>query len=314
VRFSPRLSGTARFWGLKWAGGVGTFTKNWPNDLFAKALVRDSSHLSELVQEGTGLNTSEGNGSAPGAIASSIDGSFRRRRDTIGRASIQRKVGNVDYTTEYTFTHAVGLPGMRRIPVTGGWIDDLSSDYGLRSHQVHVRAQYGGPDFTLSAHYEWTHSRDSSAGPFATEPAGTPPLWAPSADVSPHHFSLVAATKIIGASCSVVASARTGAPYDIAFARDLAGDGLFVDRNGLPRNSGLGPSFRSLNVYASRPFVLPAGVTRLHGPRTIRVGIQANNVLGLRNYLALGSVLGTPLFGQPLGALPERALRFWITM
>lgn len=315
LRFSPRLSGTARLWGFAWAGGVGTFSKNWPDDLFAKVLVRDSSHLSEQVQGGTGLNTSEENGSAPGsAIVSSIDARFRRRRDTIGRASIQRKVGNVDYTAEYTFTHAVGLPGTRRIPVTGGWIDDLSSDYGLRSHQVHVRAQYGGPDFTLSAHYEWTRSRDSSAGAFATEPAGTPPLWAPSADVSPHQVGLVAGTKIVGAFCSVVASARTGAPYDIALARDLVGDGLFVDRNGLPRNSGLGPPFRSLDVYASRSIVLPASIARVHGPRTLHVGIQANNVLGWRNHLAFGSVLGTPLFGQPLGALPERALRFWITM
>jgi hypothetical protein len=325
VRFSPRLSGTTRMLGFAWAGGVGTFTKNWPSEIFAKVLIRDDSHLVEQVENGVGLSTEpnvlptspaaeSGSPLAP-IIVSRVDAAFRRRRDTIGRISIQRQFRKFDSTLEYTLTNASNLPGMRRLPAKSGWIDDLSSDYHLRAHQLHVRAQYVQGEFALTAHYEWTHSRDSSGGPFAIEPAGTPPLWAASGGVSPHQASLVATARIKGAlSFSVVGSATTGAPYDIFFARDVAGDALFADRNGLPRNSGIGPAFRTLDLYAAKQIELPSRIVSLHGPRAIHIGVQANNVLGWQNNLSLGAVMGTPLFGQPLGALQGRVLRLWVTM
>ena len=35
-------------------------------------------------------------------------------------------------------------------------------------------------------------------------------------------------------------------------------------------------------------------------------------ILGNRNYLGFGSVIGSPLFGRPWGALPGRSLRVWL--
>jgi hypothetical protein len=45
-----------------------------------------------------------------------------------------------------------------------------------------------------------------------------------------------------------------------------------------------------------------------------RQGIHADNILGNKDYTSVGSVAGSPIFGQPLTALPGRAVRFWINL
>ena len=93
--------------------------------------------------------------------------------------------------------------------------------------------------------------------------------------------------------------------------RDISGDGLFNDHGGLPCNSGDGPAYRSVSLYAYRHFALGRLLPNRDKPFGIDAGVQADDVLGNRNYLCYGAVVGSPLFGQPLAALPRRSVRLW---
>jgi hypothetical protein len=101
------------------------------------------------------------------------------------------------------------------------------------------------------------------------------------------------------------------APYNITEAADPEGDGLFNDRGGRPRNSGNGPAFNSLSAYTSRRFAVPEKFAHaIHG---MTVGLRCDNLLGNRNYLSVGSVAGSPAFGQPMVAAMGRSVRLWFT-
>ena len=66
--------------------------------------------------------------------------------------------------------------------------------------------------------------------------------------------------------------------------------------------------------FAARRIRLPDLFGRSGRPLAIDLGVQVYNLLNAKNYLTVGSVLGSPTFGQPLSALPGRAVRVWFSM
>ena len=109
---------------------------------------------------------------------------------------------------------------------------------------------------------------------------------------------------------------QSAAPYNITTGADPAANGLYTDRAGRPRNRGHGPTYRSVDLFASRRIHFP-NIFGIFGASektlAIDVGIQAHNLLNAENHLTLGSVLSSPTFGQPLSALPGRAVRVWFS-
>ena len=84
-----------------------------------------------------------------------------------------------------------------------------------------------------------------------------------------------------------------------------------IDRNGAQRNRGAGPGYRSVDAYGYVPVPLDRIIKR---SLTLDVALRAENLLGARNFTTLNGVLGSPLFGQPLGALPGRSVRVSISV
>ena len=112
---------------------------------------------------------------------------------------------------------------------------------------------------------------------------------------------------------TLIATLRGEAPYNVVTGLDAEGNGLQTDRGGRPRNSGDGPTYRSVSIYLSRRFNLSALFgSRLNVP--LDTGAQVDNLLGTRNWIALGDVIGSPLFGRPEAAPPGRTLRVWFTV
>jgi hypothetical protein len=107
---------------------------------------------------------------------------------------------------------------------------------------------------------------------------------------------------------------RSSAPFNVTTGLDPSGNGLFVDRGGRPRNNGNGPGYNSLSLSAHKRFMIPQGVAHLRSPMFLDFGVQGENLLGNRNYLAVGSVAGSPSFGTPIAALPGRSVRFWLNL
>ena len=70
----------------------------------------------------------------------------------------------------------------------------------------------------------------------------------------------------------------------------------------------------TLALFAHRRIRIPHLFVRSKEHVYADVGFQADNLLGNKNYLGLGSVIDSPLFGKPFGAFPGRSLRLSINL
>jgi hypothetical protein len=209
------------------------------------------------------------------------------------------------------------LLGSRRLAGDGGWLDFLESDRNAERQQVHTQVRYKIKMQQFLAYYDWVRAFNDTDGAFSF-PANQNDIraeWARSAGIAPHSLTFAAMLQLPGKiSANITESWRGSAPYNITTGSDPTGDGLYTDRGGLPRNSGNGPGYNSLSLYASRRIVLPTLPTRPRKRLAVRVGLQGANLLGIRNYTGVGSVLGSPTFGMPLYALPGRSVRVWMNL
>lgn len=182
---------------------------------------------------------------------------------------------------------------------------------------AHLRVQYRWKEQNLIGNYEWVHSRDDTDGPFSF-PEFQDNLcaeWVPSTGVSVHNTSVVGNFRLPDSiSLTVLGSWHSSTPYTILTGEDLNGDRLFNEHKGLPCNSGKGPAYRSVSLYAYRHLWLGKFLSKKKGGLGADVGIQIENVLGNRNYMILDPVSSSPLFGQPLAAFPSRPVRLWFEL
>ena len=68
-----------------------------------------------------------------------------------------------------------------------------------------------------------------------------------------------------------------------------------------------------MSLHCTGRIALPIPGGRSRQKTQANIGLHVENLLDNRNYLAVGSILGSPLFGVPLGALPGRSLRLAIS-
>ena len=122
-----------------------------------------------------------------------------------------------------------------------------------------------------------------------------------------HRFQLLGRIPARVVDVGVGLSVQSGAPYS----ETLAGDPFHNTRggarpSGVGRNSLEGAGYADLDLRAARDITLAKGPRA----RTITVSLDAFNVLNHVNYANYVGVLGSPLFGQPVGARPPRQLQF----
>jgi hypothetical protein len=315
---SPRLSGAAVWHGSTLRWGAGVFVHDWTPGVLLQALENDRSHLDRFLVRGAALADQEkGDTTQAVPIDSRIAFDLTRSRDVVLRASIEHPLGSLTPGMEYTWTTTTHLPGSRRLADPEGLVDVLESNRFARRHQLHFRLQAEARGQRMSAHYQWTRSRDDTDGPFSF-PESQDDLAAEaarSAGVAPHELSVVGSFKLpAGVSLTVVETWHSSAPYNVTSGTDPAGIGLYSFRGGRPRNSGNLPRFNSVSLYCSRRIALSLPGSRSRQKPYANVGLQLENLLNDRNYLVVGSVAGSPLFGVPLVGLPGRSLRVTISL
>lgn len=123
--------------------------------------------------------------------------------------------------------------------------------------------------------------------------------------------------------------AQSGQPYNVTTGTDDNGDGVFNDRpsyaaaggpgvyatqfgllstntiNGdVPRNLGTMPSLVHLEANLSRAWSV--GGKKSDHPRTLRLNVRSANLLNHTNATAVGTVVGSPVFGQAVAAESAR--------
>ena len=233
------------------------------------------------------------------------------------RGSIEGRFGHFVPAVEYTWTNGTHLLGSRRRRTQTGWMDLLESGYLLRRHQVHLRLNYQWKGQSITAHYEWIHSHDNTGGAFSfpERQDDISAEWARTTGVAPHNFNLVTRFQLPSTvSVSLVATSRSSVPYNVTSSLDLDENGLYNERAGRARNSGAGPAYHSLSLFAHRRIEIPHFLIRSKEKVYADFGFQADNLLGNKNYLGLGSVIGSPLFGKTFGAFPDRSLRLSLNL
>jgi hypothetical protein len=315
---SPRLSAATQWRGIVLRAGSGLFVRNLPSNVFVKTTENDGSHLEQYMLSDTSLTENlmplTGSGQL---IRSRLASDLTRPREFMVKSSIERPFRKFTPGVEYTWTRDLHLLGSQRLADGGGWSDVLESNRLSEKHRVQTRLGYKWRAETLIVHYEWIRSRDDSSGPFSF-PAQQDDLraeWARSAGVSPHNVSLAGNIKLPRAiSLNLIETWRSSAPYNVTTGLDPERDGLYTDRGGLPRNSGSGPAYSSLSVYGHKRVALPGLLTGHRERIYVDLGVQGNNLLNNKNYLSVGSIIGSPTFGQPLAASPGRSVRVWLNL
>jgi hypothetical protein len=292
------------------------FVEDWPDDIFLRTMEDRGDVFQQFLIPNASLSSMAG-GTGIRAIRETeviakITPGLAPNRNWMSKVSVGHPFGNFVPGIEYTWTAGIHLLGSERLSARNGFVDWLQSNRDLRKHEVHFLAQYKIGSERFTAHYEWVRSFDNTDGPFSfpvyAGNLGTE--WARSSGISPHNFSVVGTFQLPTAvSLTLVETVNSSAPYNITSGADVTGNGLFNDRGGRPRNSGNGTSYNSLSLYAYRRIGLPRFFLEAKKNFHVNVGVQADNLLGHPNYLSFGSVSSSPLFGQPLVALPERSLR-----
>jgi hypothetical protein len=318
IGLSPRASAIAQFHTFILREGVGLFVHEWPNAIFLQPL--RNNMLNPFVAAGVSLPANEtgtptARNQAP--IISQLAPGLDRPRTLMSKTSVDRPLGSFDAGLEFTWTNGDHLLGTRRIPNDSGWLDLLESNRDLHRSELHPRIRYVWRRQALTANYEWMHSRDDTDGPFSYAEFynNLQAEWARTTAVPAHNASLVANLNLPRSfSLTIVSSFHSSSPYNITSGRDVDADGLFNDRGGLLRNSGNGPGYRSVSLYGSRLVSLNRLSRQHEKGGGVIIGLQVEDLLGDRNYLTVEGVEDSPLFGQPLSALPGRTLRIWFNL
>ena len=313
TRVSPRVSLAATSRGFNVKAGAGLFVKDMTNAIYMTALKNDGRQNQQIMT----LNAALAGGASTGIpvdanLRTGIAAGVVPASEWMTRVSAERPIGSLVPGIEYTWTRARHLLGSERHADGTGWLDLFESSRAAVRHRVHAQIQYAAKGTHLSAQYEWVRARDNTGGPFsfAGGSGNSEAEWARSAGVAVHSFTLAGMTAL-PARISLNGSYtwRSSAPYDITTGYDAARNGLFVDRGGRARNSGDGPGYSSLDLYAYRRFALPNLRRKTAARPHLNVGLQVQNLFDRRNLLLLGSVVGAANFGKPLAAFPGRSVR-----
>jgi hypothetical protein len=315
---SPRVSTSISLpSGLLMRAGAGMFVENWKDDTFISVIENDGRHLHRTLIPNASLSDLTPPSAPRSEVASAIAPSLALPREWMSKVSVERSFKSFVPGLEYTFIQGSHLLGSERLSASSGWMDLLESNRAFRKQQLHLRTQYKFGGQILTGNYEWVRSFDNTDGPFSF-PAISGDLkdeWARSSGISPHNMTLAGNFQLHGGVfVNLVGSWRSSAPYNITSGLDPAHNGLHNDRGGLPRNSGRAPAYGNISFYASRRFPMPRLTKKSQHNLYANLGLQAENVLGNRNYGALDAVKSSPIFGQPLSAVPGRSFRLSLNL
>ena len=313
VLFSPRLSMAASGRGFTARAGAGLFVGDLPGTIFIVAQKNDGLHLQRFMRFDTSLAGASDPGlRLPMSIRSGLAPDLEPPREVMVRMSVERPAGRFVPGIEYTWTRARHLPGTDRRADGTGWLDLFESNRAAERHRVQTQLQYAWKGRYLSAQYEWLGAHDNTDGPFsyAQEPGNLRSEWARSAGVAPHGFTAMGTCPLPGSiTLTVTQTWRSSVPYNVTTGLDAAHNGLSSGRGGRARNSGDGPGYSTLDVYAYRRVQLPNVLRKTHARMHANIGLQAQNIFDRRNYVGYGSVVGAANFGRPVAAFPGRSLR-----
>ena len=254
--------------------------------------------------------------------------------------------GRLRLNVDYSYTKGSHELRSRNRSVPGSHLSEREIESTARSTRHLIDARLNlmpSPTAKLGffVGYLWQSARNEANGALSM-PADEHNLaaeWGRAANGAEHRvFALLNANPTKRISFGALVQAQSGNPFDITTGRDENGDTLFTDRPaGITRNTGTSPSRINVDMRLgwSKSFGAPRAMRPGEGMRVIRIGggdgvpdtgnqgdpkryrlslfVQAFNAFNRTNPISVGTVYGSPLFGQPIVTDPGRRIELGVT-
>ena len=317
-------------------GGAGRFFGWYEADIYEQTLRLDGVRETEiLLNHPSWPNAFAGANAADlrsTRLAASPDLTLPRNlRSSIGME--RRLAGRLRLNIDYSFTKGSRELRSRNHSVAGSHLNEREIESTARStrHLIDVRLNLM-PSPTAKVGffvgYLWQSARNETNGALSM-PANENNIaaeWGRAASAAEHRvFGLLNVNPTKQISFGALLQAQSGNPFDITTGRDDNSDTLFTDRPpGVTRNTGTSPSRINVDMRLgwSKSFGAPRPMRPGEGMRVVRLGggdgvpdtsnpgapqryrlsvfVQAFNALNRTNPIAVGTIYGSSLFGQPI--------------
>jgi hypothetical protein len=250
--------------------------------------------------------------------------------------------GRLRVNVDYSYTRGSHELRSRNRSVAGSNLSEREIESEARSsrHVIDTRLNLNpspGAKLGFFVGYLWQSARNETNGALSM-PANENDLaaeWGPASSAPVHRvFGFLNLNPTRRISIGALVQYQAESPFDITTGRDDNGDTLFTDRpSGVTRNTGVSPSRFNVDLRASwsKSFGAPRPPRPGEGMRVIRLGgggdgvpdtsnpgdpqryrvsffIQAFNAFNRTNPLAVGTIAGSSLFGQPIVTDPGRRI------
>jgi hypothetical protein len=194
---------------------------------------------------------------------------------------------------------------------SSGQVREMQSEGYLKGTALELTFR-GKPSKHFSGQIQYTMSRtDNNTSGITFFPANSHNAagdWGRADNDRRHKFDLLASTQptrffTLGIALSLYA----GKPVDITTGGDDNHDGIPNDRPaGIARNTMPGPGLIGLDLNLSHDFPLSKANQEA---KMLTVALNSFNVLNHPNYVTFIGTQSSPLFGQPVSALPPRRMQ-----
>lgn len=316
VTLSPRIAGVRRVGAWVLRAGAGMFVKPSSARTLALASWPASAAFSSALVRRAGFETPPAFQDQV-AIRGVVAPGFTRTRTLVFRAGVERSGRGWTAGVEHTWMDERHLAGSIRLEDVNGLADTLDSNRRGNRQSLQARARLAMGRASLMGRYTIGAAHDNTDGPFSF-PARQADLvaeWAPSSRVPRHAGMLNLDVRgPAGLRLTLLGTWRARTRHDVRSGIDVEGIGLFTDRGGAPRNAAFGPPFRSVDLMGTRRFAVGRILPLLAAGASADVGFRLSNVFDVSNYSRYGSVVGSPMFGAPLGRLGCRSLSVWLAL
>lgn len=316
-------------------GGAGRFFGWYEADIYEQTLRLDGVRETEILLDNPSWpNAFAGANAALRStrLAASPDLTLPRNlRSSIGME--RRLAGRLRLNIDYSFTKGSRELRSRNHSVAGSHLNEREIESTARStrHLIDVRLNLM-PSPTAKVGffvgYLWQSARNETNGALSM-PANENNIaaeWGRAASAAEHRvFGLLNVNPTKQISFGALLQAQSGNPFDITTGRDDNSDTLFTDRPpGVTRNTGTSPSRINVDMRLgwSKSFGAPRPMRPGEGMRVVRLGggdgvpdtsnpgapqryrlsvfVQAFNALNRTNPIAVGTIYGSSLFGEPI--------------
>ncbi len=204
----------------------------------------------------------------------------------------------------------IGGNYVRPNPVLGQ-VRQMQAEGYLKGNALELTFR-GKPSKYFSGQIQYTLSRtDNSTSGITFFPANSYDAaadWGRSDNDRRNKFDLLASTQPTKQfTLGVALSLYSGKPVDITTGGDNNHDGILNDRPpGIARNTMPGPGLIGLDLNLTHDFPLSKAKKET---RALSLSLNSFNVLNHPNYVTYIGTQSSPLFGQPVAALPPRRMQ-----